>query len=275
MITIPLNATADLSDRAIFQVRGPDAVRYLNGQVSQDVRLATDTETVYSITATFKGKLVGDFYIRKHEGNILIDTESSQRESLFMRLDKYLIADDAELIDVTDLYTLAFTTGIVPASLTDAPKWESLRFGVEGADYLLKKDTIIETQHSAKDWDKVRIINGIPRWGYELDETVLPPEASLEVTAVSYTKGCYTGQEVISRMKSSGKTNRHLVKLQCEQELPVPTEFFANKEDVKPAGIFTSIVESDDHWVGLGYRTRKHEILTEFVTVEGVRITVG
>ena len=272
--SISLNATADLSDRAIFQVSGPDAVHYLNGQVSQDVRLASDSEAVYSITATFKGKLEGDFYIRKFEGNILIDTDSSQSESLFMRLDKYLIADDAEIIDVSDQYSLAFSTGVIPAAIADAPQWKSVRFGIEGADYLLAKDTKIETTHSPDDWEQIRIINGVPAWNHELDSSVLPPEAGLDVTAVSYTKGCYTGQEVISRMKSSGKTNRHLIKLQCGKEIAVPTEFFAEIGDAKPAGTINSITKSDDQWIGLGYRTRKHEERTEFLTADGVAIKV-
>ncbi len=132
----PLNLLQNLSDRAIFRVTGNDAERYLNGQVSQDVKLASESAAVYSIVANFKGKLEGDFFVRRHQGDLLIDTCESQRESLFSRLDKYLIADDAEIVDVSDEYHFCHVIGSCEHEFSH-PNWECNRYGEDGTDYLL------------------------------------------------------------------------------------------------------------------------------------------
>ncbi len=256
------NTIQNLTNRAIFRIFGNDAERYLNGQVSQDVRLASETAAIYSIVANFKGKMEGDFYIRRFEGSLLIDTSECQRESLFLRLDKYLIADDAEIVDVSDEFNLYHILGDTGH---DYPSWECNRYGVIGTDYLLPASENLPLGDEDFDWDHLRISNRIPQWGNELDEDTLPPEARVESRAVSYTKGCYTGQEVISRMKSSGKTNRHLVQFTFDKEIKVPCELFISSDtDRKSGASVTSICAHDDKWIGLGYRTRKAEAIISF-----------
>jgi folate-binding protein YgfZ len=132
------------------------------------------------------------------------------------RLDKYLIADDVELIDESE----------------------------EDSAYTL---CLNETR---------RILEGIPKWPNELFPGLLPPDAGLEETAISYTKGCYTGQEVISRMKRAGKTNKHLVRLNLDKPLiPTNSKLIV---DGKEAGWITSVatLESGQD-IALGYRLRK------------------
>ena len=271
--SFPINAIADLSDRAIFSLTGPDSLRYLNGQVSQDVALATEEKAVYSIAANFKGKLDGDCFIRKHGDAILIDCSSDQRDSLLMRLDHYLIADDAELEDATEKYSLFHTLN--PELATSYPKWMTDRYGQDGIDFLLPKGEVLEgnVTHNAE-WEILRISNSIPLWGKELTNEILPPEAKIEARAISYTKGCYTGQEVISRMRSAGKTNKHLVSIKLEEQVDTPCEFFTSENLDKAAGAVTSICNIEGIWIGLGYRTRKAEALTEFQTLNGTKIHV-
>lgn len=270
--TLPSSAVADLSDRAIFSISGPDALRYLNGQISQDVSLASSTEAVYSIVANFKGKLDGDCYVRKHEDAILIDCSADQRESLFARLDRYLIADDAELTDISDQYSLYHSLGDHSEA---SSSWKCDRYGVEGIDILLPKDESFSadiTPHS--EWEKLRISNSIPSWGHELTTDTLPPEAKLESRAISYTKGCYTGQEVISRMRSAGKTNRHLVSFKVDNTLETPCDIFSPENTEKPAGEIASICKIDDQLIGLGYRKRKFESLESFQTSNGIPVQI-
>ena len=268
------NIIQDLSNRAIFRVTGSDAERYLNGQVSQDVRLATESTAVYSIVANFKGKLEGDFFVRRHQGDLLIDTCESQRESLFVRLDKYLIADDAEIIDVSEQLNLFHVIGESEHEISGS-SWQCNRYGVMGTDYLLLSSEDIPEADENSEFEQIRISNRIPLWGKELDGNTLPPEAGLEDRAVSYTKGCYTGQEVISRMKSAGKTNRHLVGFSSEVEIKTPLNVsIAVGDEGKPAAIVTSACKIDDKWIGLGYRTRKAESVTEFFDADGNVITV-
>ena len=265
----PQNILQSLSDRAIFRVTGNDAERYLNGQVSQDVRLASENLAVYSIVANFRGKMEGDFYVRRYQGDLLIDTCKSQRESLFLRLDKYLIADDAEIVDVSDEYHFCHMIGNCEYEFSH-PSWECYRYGESGTDYLLPVSENLPKATGDLEFEQLRISNRIPLWGNELDGNTLPPEASLESRAVSYTKGCYTGQEVISRMKSAGKTNRHLVGIRSEVEMITPLNLsVAVGDEGKPAAIVTSACEIDGNWIGLGYRTRKAAAISEFFDADG------
>lgn len=264
---------ADLTDRAIFKLSGPDAATYLNGQISQDVRIIMkENVALYSVISTFKGKLEGDLFIRQlnSDGEILIDTDASQRQTLFARLDKYLIADDAEIIDVTDQFSLYFTT--VDLKETCYPKWQTSRYGVSGIDLLVekKKKLFNVPVESTNQWEHIRISNKIPKWGAELHSDILPADAALESRAISFTKGCYTGQEVISRMKSSGKTNRHLVNFESTKELNTPCDLFLNTQDTKPAATLTSLNSN----LGLGYRTRKAQASTTFLTKQGTPVNI-
>lgn len=254
--TLPADSTAVL-DRALFKLTGADAARYLNGQCSQDVNLATESSAVYAVVSNFKGKMEGDCYLRRYQGDILIDAPAALREDLFMRLDRYLIADDAELTDVTDSFDLVH-------SISENGTWSVNRFGQDGSDSLVAKGSATSTL-SMDDLEKARISHAIPAWGAELDNDTLAPEAGLEARAISYTKGCYTGQEVISRMRSSGKTNRHLVLLTLDKALPVGTPLLCEGATTeKPAGVITSVCEIDGQQIALAYRKRKFQDVTQF-----------
>lgn len=258
---LPADSTK-LLDRAIFKLTGADAERYLNGQCSQDVRLTTESSALYAVVTSFKGKLEGDCYIRRHLGAILIDCPVELREDLFMRLDRYIIADDAELIDITDSFDLFHT--IDPSSQIENG-WSCLRFGQSGVDQLFAKGQSPQESLNVEETEKSRITHKIPVWGAELDNDTLPPEASLESRAISYTKGCYTGQEVISRMRSAGKTNRHLVLLELETPVDLGSVILCEgATEEKPAGVVTSICQIDGKQIALAYRKRKFQDTKQF-----------
>lgn len=251
--------------RAIFRLTGPDASTYLNGQISQDIRLATDTNAIYATINNFKGKMDGDAYIRRHGDCLIIDADITLRDSLLTRLDRYIIADDAVIEDVTDEYQLIH---ILQSSTPLDAAYTCNRFGQNGCDLLLPIGASPQLSGqlvSAEEIEKVRISHRIPAWGNELDHDTLPPEAGLESRAISYSKGCYTGQEVISRIRAAGKTNRHIVLLQLDSPLPPSTTLLCEGATLdKPAGYITSTCSIDTTHIALAFRLRKFQEQTQF-----------
>jgi folate-binding protein YgfZ len=212
----------DLGSPTLLEFRGPDAVRFLNGQLTQDVRrVAGGKISLPSCVTDAKGKLQFRVTITEsNDGALWIAAPADQAESLEARLTRYLIADDVEVADLSGSYQLAHFTGTVPGAIAR----ESNRFGIVGTDCWIPSGQEIATLHpllSGDSLEALRIANGIPAWGRELVEGMLPPEASLEETDISYKKGCYIGQEVISRIKSAGKVNRRLTRFVFDAGIPV------------------------------------------------------
>src|SRR5476651_1576136 len=115
----PAGGWADLSDRAKFRLTGADRERFLQGQVSNDVRLARVDATLYACVMTVKGKMSADIFIRAEPEAFFIDAEAELREALAARLERYIIADDVALDDVTDSQALVHLIG--PRAASDLP----------------------------------------------------------------------------------------------------------------------------------------------------------
>ncbi len=196
----------DLSDRAKLRLTGGDRVRFLNGQVSNDVRRASPTKAVYACVMTIKGKMGGDAFIHAGPDCLLLDAPAELRETLFARLDRYIIADDVTLEDVTDNFTLYHQVG------TETDGVSSERLGQPGVDLWGAAGAPPPPGNAltAPQAEYARIHAGVPQWGAELTEDTLPAEADLEGRAVDFAKGCYIGQEVVSRIKSVGHVNWNL-----------------------------------------------------------------
>jgi folate-binding protein YgfZ len=266
-------ALADLSRRAKFRITGADRVRFLNGQVSNDVRLASPHAAVYSCVMTIKGKMCADAFIHDGGDALFLDAEPEVREALAARLERYIIADDVTLEDVTDDFGLwhlfPFTgdaagagkiLGFAAGSATaGAHGVSSIRYGQPGIDIWGAKDdretlrTQLLMSHRLLDdetLERRRILAGVPKWGAELDENTMPAEAGLEERAVSYTKGCYIGQEVVSRVRSVGHVNRQLRGLRSETGgLPRPglrLYPLAGGADSREVGRVTSVARSQE-----------------------------
>jgi folate-binding protein YgfZ len=205
---------ADLGNKpGALEFSGPDAVRFLNGQITQDVRKVMGTGLVLpSCVTDAKGRLQFRVWIAEGCGGVLVICREGMTEDLEARLTRYLIADEVEVRDVSN------------------------KFRIE--------DFAIPEMNEAE-----RIARGIPKWGAELKEGMLPPEAGLDATDISYNKGCYIGQEVISRIKSAGKVNRRLTKFVFDNE-GIIGEITDTKG--KPCGEVTSV----SGLLGLGYLKR-------------------
>jgi len=237
----------DLGSPAVLEFRGPDAVRFLNGQVTQDVRrLSGSGVSLPSCVTDAKGRL--QFRVDLTEvsnGALWVVGQAEWAEALEARLTRYLIADDVEVADLTGKYQWVHFTGPVAEVPAGVIARESNRFGLAGVDWWIPNDLEIAfpAEISPADSDAVealRIANGVPVWGRELLEGMLPPEARLDETDISYHKGCYVGQEVISRIKSAGKVNKRLARFTLAADIPAKVGALVDSAGA-PSGQLTSI----------------------------------
>ncbi len=252
---------------ALLEFRGPDAARFLNGQLTQDVkRVAGGKFSLPSCVTDAKGKL--QFRVRITEspdGALWIEGPAGSAEALEARLTRYLIADDVEVADLTGKYGLIHLIGPAPAPPEGVFARESNRFGVDGGDWWSLAGSGFElpegTTHLFGDeLEAFRIANGVPQWGRELTDGLLPPEAGLDTTDISYHKGCYIGQEVISRVKFAGKLNKRLVRIAFDAAIPIADLRLVDANG-RDAGRVTSVspIISGDCRMALAYVQRGAE----------------
>ena len=257
----------DLSDRAKLRVTGPDRIRFLNGQLTNDIANLKPGISGYACALSAKGKLCGDLFVTPLKDALLLDYEPALRHSIPPRLEKYLIADEVELEDVTEQFALFHVAGVMlpDAILPEGAVTTSNRFAIDGQDLLLPatlKNLVSKLVNQAaftySELERFRIEQGIPRWGTELSEEVIPNEAGLDERAVSYTKGCYLGQEIISRIKSLGHVNRHLRGVRLIEGSDLEPGDKLTIEDGKQIGAVTSADMSErlGGWIGLAYLRR-------------------
>ena len=228
-------ACIDLSDRAKFRLTGADRVRYLNGQVTNDVRKAASDNALHACVTNVKGRIEADIFIHVSQAGgegLWVDAAPAVREALFTRLDRYIVADEVELSDVTDEWRLWHVFGKAAETVLARSGRDGVvratRFGVPGADVWLPATApalgfppeISVLQ--AGDVETLRIIRGIPRWPEELNGETFPQEAGLESATMDFAKGCYIGQEVLSRIKTTGKMPKRLIHFSIEGQSGEP-----------------------------------------------------
>ena len=257
----------NISPRTVLCLSGPDRLRFLNGQVTQDVSLASSGQAVYSCILNAKGQLDAVCHIREHGDRYLIDAPLELREDLLARLDRYIIADDVELTDESDEWIVSHLTCSNPPDCHNALFWTTKRLASPGLDLFSRSSFSMKgvRETTLESYEMTRTLQGIPKWGSELTVGLLPPEAGLEKDAISYAKGCYIGQEVISRMKHAGKMNRHLVKLFVPAGTSPPCPIYHEGAE---AGEVTTVVrhpsEGEAHAYALGFRRRKFSEINVF-----------
>jgi folate-binding protein YgfZ len=272
--------TFPLSARALWRFRGPDAPRYLNGQLTNDVTRLGEDEGCSAAVCTAKGRMEGDVFVAKHGDDFYLDADGSLRESLGARLEKYLIADDAACEDVGDLWSLSHVFGTKPVTAPATGFVVSReRFGVAGHDVWMPGPGAFVAGETvdADVVETLRLEKGIPLWGRELTTTTLPPEGGPHlIAAISYTKGCYVGQETIARIKSVGHVNRTLVFLRADSShFPAAGEKLMDGE--REAGAVTSAGFSPrlERGIALGYVQRALAADGTVLQAGDLKLTVG
>jgi folate-binding protein YgfZ len=233
----------DRSERGKLALTGPGAVEFLNGQVTNELATLVAGDGCYAAFLTHKGKMLGDLRVLAVGGEkggpvteLLLDTERVALQGLFDMIHRFkvgfavelhkrtlergllsLIGPDATrvagaerlgeeehssaLADVAGIQALVVRTDVGVDLICDADSTERL------AAALQERGARTVSEQAA---ECLRIERGRPRYGVDLDDTVIPQEAGLNDRAVSFTKGCYVGQETVARLHWRGKPNRHL-----------------------------------------------------------------
>jgi folate-binding protein YgfZ len=259
----------DLSARAKLRVTGADRFRFLNGQITNDLRKASETVAMEACVLNAKGKLNAHIFIVALGESLLIDAEPELRDTLRARLERYVIADDVQIEDVTDEFSLFHVFTEEPPAPGFSRIVSARRFAATGWDVWsdsARHDAVRHELASAYLFidsaaaDVMRIEQGLPRWARELTDEIIPIEANLEQRTVDYQKGCYIGQEVISRIKISGQTNKRLCGLISLKNTPLQPgmKLVAPSASGKEAGWITSATRSQrlDKQIALGYVKR-------------------
>jgi tRNA-modifying protein YgfZ len=228
----------DRSDRGKLALTGSEARSFLQGQVTNDVEALAAGRGCYAAFLTPKGKMLGDLRILATDGELLLDTERVALQGLFNMIRRFSIGYDMELhkrtlergllsligpgaaaaagagslpadehahtpvsVPGSDLTARAIRTDVGIDLLCDAGDVDALRDALEHAGVVAVSAAAVEC---------LRVERGRPRYGVDLDDTVIPQEAGLNERAVSFTKGCYVGQETVARLYYRGKPNRQL-----------------------------------------------------------------
>jgi tRNA-modifying protein YgfZ len=259
----------DLCGRAKLRVTGTDRFRFLNGQITNDLRKASETVALEACVLGAKGKLNAHIFIAPLGESFLIDAEPELREPLRTRLERYVIADDVQIEDVSDEFSLFHLLAGESPRLEASRIVSVHRFATPGWDiwsasarYPALRDqlSLSFAFFDSAAAEVMRIEQGLPRWGRELTEDIIPIEANLERRTIDYEKGCYIGQEVISRMKMSGQTNKRLCGLISLNDTPLQQgmKLAATANSGREAGWITSATRSErlGSEIALGYIKR-------------------
>jgi tRNA-modifying protein YgfZ len=218
----------DRSDRAKFIVRGGEAADFLQGQVSNDVEALAPGSGCYATILTAKGKLRTDLRVVRGDDFFWLDTEAIGHAVLRHMLQTYSLGRDVNFEDLTQDHAILSLVGPGadalaeplpgPAehAMTDTGEglWVRTDLGLDLLVSAAKADEWRERLGVESVSDEavecVRIESGRPRLGFDMDAETMPQEAGINERAVSFTKGCYVGQETVARLHYRGKPNRHL-----------------------------------------------------------------
>ena len=239
----------DLSFRSRLCVTGADRARFLHGQVTNNVKDLQPGQGCYAALVNAKGKLESDLYIHCLRDELLLDFEPGLTGRVRERLERFIVSDDVQVVEVAPHYGLLGVLGPGSAALVersvlnrpppalplssavvqDAAPGEIVivnqsRGAATGFDLFVPVPALAATADKliaaaratgglACGWqslEMIRIEAGLPRFGADMDETNLAPETGLEARAISYEKGCYIGQEVINKLRTFAHVTKSL-----------------------------------------------------------------
>ncbi len=291
----------DLSaQRGRIRVSGSEATMFLNGLITNDVKNLAQNRWMPAVFPTVQGRLIGAVrVIRGNDPSFIIDTETASHESVLKTVSRFTLAGDFKVSDVTAETALLTLQGQGAAEIIqkvfdqDLPQngvaettWQNVPVTIirashtpeEGFDIFIDSSRKAELQQALETagaqpigedtFEILRVEAGIARFGVDMDETNVVPETNLD-DAVSYTKGCYVGQEIIVRIKHRGHPAKKLVQLRFETDQQVEAGAVILSVENQEIGRVTSAVISPRVGsIGLGY------VRYEYVA-EGTRVIVG
>ena len=241
-------AWLDLSARGRIYATGDDRARLLHAMTTNHVQQLTPGTGCYAFFLNAQGHIQADVNLLCLEDRLLLDTEPETRERVFHHLDKYIIADDVALEDVTESMASVAVEGPHAAAMlaavgapapdadyahaqwdgaivqrvseTGAPGFRIFMPAEAKAGWIARLESAGAVHAMPDEARTVRLEHGKPRYGEDIFDTTLPQETR-QLHAVHFTKGCYLGQEIVERIRSRGHVNRLLVRLEVEGEAPL------------------------------------------------------
>jgi aminomethyltransferase len=249
--------------QAQLVLTGEDRVRFLHGMVTNDIEALAPGQGCHAAMLTTKGKLLADLVVYADEAALLLELDGSLGDKIKAVLDKHIIMDDVEVADqsaapVLGVYGHDAAAAIARALRLDADKLAALPnywYGRAGGARVARAPELglpgfhvfgasVEGQLiDEAEFEERRIEAGTPRYGVDMGEDRLPIEAGIH-DAVSFTKGCYLGQEVIARATNLGHINRKLVGLWLDGEEPAARGAKLGAASRPEAGFVTSSARS-------------------------------
>lgn len=252
----------DRSERGKLALTGAEAKDFLHGQVTNDILALEPGKGCYAAFLTHKGKMLGDLRVFDLGDELLIDCERVALQELFNLLRRTKLGRDVELHKRTLEMTLLSVIGPDAPDLAGPDEHDNARVELGGKTVVaVRTDVGVDVFCWAEDREAVRgaldfpdgdealaevvrVETGRPRYGVDLDDSVIPQEAGLNERAVSFTKGCYVGQETVARLFYRGKPNRRLLGLKLDEPAPSGTELRLGEKVVGKLG---SVVVSPEH----------------------------
>jgi tRNA-modifying protein YgfZ len=269
----------DRSERGKLALTGPEAAAFLSGQVTNDVEALQPGRGCYAALLTNKGKMLGDLRVMNVSPpapELWLDTERVALQTLFDTIRRASVGWQVQLHKRTLQQALLSLVGPRAAEALGSElgsEHANRRFELGGAHVvLIATDVGVDVVCAAQDAasvrgaldvpevpeaaaEVVRVESGRPRYGIDLDDTTIPQEAGLNDRAVSFTKGCYVGQETVARLHYKGKPNRHLRGLRLSAPVPSGTALLAGEREVGRLG--SSVVSPRHGPVGLAVVRRE------------------
>ncbi len=295
----------DRSDAGKIGISGEDRFTWLQGMVSNDVRLLEKgvTHRLQACVLDATGHVLSDFTLISPQGasRILIDLPRANVTKILSLFDRYIITEDVEISDLTATLGCFSLQGpdsmrwmmVMENDRMFSEAWDNLEvlmdadhtgsggfdvyFGSEAAEQIRQTNALKSVPVVGPEAQEIlRVEAGIPNYGVDMDETTLAPEAGLMATHISLTKGCYVGQEIVARIHSRGHTNRALTGLVfAAGDAPACGDKIVVEEDGKPreTGRITSVIAASPAMNGLpialGYVRHEHRAPGSPVQVVG------
>ena len=303
-------AFIDRSDRGRIVVSGKDRASYLQGLLTNDIAALKPGEGCYAAYLTAQGRMIADLWVYELGDIILLMMSGEVKDVVLAKLDQFIFGEDVQLGDVTATYAQIGVIGpraatalsellqAVPASvLTSLHDHGNLRAAFDGGSVIVTRivdsgepgfDVYLERERAGAllaalermdvapldepTAEAIRVEAGVPRFHRDMDEETIPLEAGIESRAISMTKGCYVGQEVIVRVlhRGHGRVVRKLVGVTFDPEAPLPAPGAIVRASDRDAGHVTSACLSP----GLQRPIAMAYVHRDFVE-PGTRVSVG
>lgn len=260
-------------DLATLVVTGKDRVAWLDGLVTCALKEKRAGEGAYGLATNKTGKILAELFIVVDKEALWIGVLASLKESIAEHFEKHLIMEDAEIEDASERSAWIFAHGPYAhemvsmarargarSALADTTGHGTAIVSLDRADKTALARAMVERAAEngaladAEAWEHVRVAWGAPKYGADFDDTTLPQEAGLEQLAVSFSKGCYLGQEAVFMLENRGHAKKLLMQIRVDGAEPVSVGSEIADDEGFGVGQVTSSAPNDERSsLALGY----------------------